>query len=56
MAPYLFVFFYIIEFCLVFIIVVVAFFFQAGFLVCYVDLAGLELTNIPLPLPPECWD
>ena len=21
-----------------------------------VDQAGLELTEIPLPLPPECWD
>jgi hypothetical protein len=23
---------------------------------CYVDQTGLELTEIPLPLPPECWD
>jgi hypothetical protein len=28
--------------------------FETGF--HYIDLAILELTEIPLPLPPECWD
>ena len=40
------------------------FFFETGFSVAVepflelalVDQAGLELTEIRLPLPPECWD
>jgi hypothetical protein len=39
-------------------------FFRQGFSLCslscsgtcYIDLAGLELTERLLPLPPECWD
>ena len=39
--------------------------FETGFLcvtapdaleLALVDQPGLELTEIPLPLPPECWD
>ena len=48
--------------CLVFCFFV--FFSRQGFAVAlepvlelaFVDLAGLKLTEIGLPLPPECWD
>jgi hypothetical protein len=43
----------------------VLFIFETGFLcvaepwlswTSFVDKGGLELTELPLPLPPECWN